>query len=560
MSRALWVLLWRAGGWHVPAVLALAVLQGLAPTAAILATGVLLDGRSAWLGLGLLATALLAGAVLSAITDIAVQNLNGRYGRAVHQTVARATLGTRGVAELEDPLIAGEVAALAEFERDDGFVGTVSYLRELLQRRATGVSAFVVLLSFAWWAPLVLLVGWRALSHAIGRWLETGAELGAEQGATRMRRSRYLWGLAVGVGPAKEVRLFGLADWLVRGFADTYRSALEAIWAGRRLGLRTMLGATATILVAHAVVFGTMGWQAWAGTLSVPALAVFAQAVAATSALGHVFGAELPLANARQVAFLVLRLEQRLAQPETRSAQSNGPADVLLHNVRFTYPGRFEPTLDGLHLTVPKGQSLAIVGENGVGKSTLVKLLCGLYEPDAGHVQVVPRHKVAAIFQTFVRYELPLRDNVAFGNRALPDEELKAALADAGGQDLLGHWDTVLAAGEHDLSGGQWQKVALARALAAVRGGAELLILDEPTASLDVRAEAELFDRFLATTEGVTTILVSHRLASVRRCDRIVVIADGRVAEDGSHDQLMAAGGRYARMFAAQAERFAVVS
>jgi ATP-binding cassette, subfamily B, bacterial len=245
---------------------------------------------------------------------------------------------------------------------------------------------------------------------------------------------------------------------------------------------------------------------------------------------------------------------------------------VRLRDVRFTYRGRGTPTLDGVSLEVPAGESLAIVGENGAGKSTLIKLLCGLYEPDAGSVTLdgdaAPRDargRIAAIFQDFIRYPLPLRENVGFGRLTLIGDEaaLAAALRDAGGGGLPGRlpagWDTVLSRefeGGAELSGGQWQRVALARALTAVRGGAGLLILDEPTAALDVRAETELFDRFLSLTRGVTTILVSHRLSSVRRADRIVVLHGGRVVEDGTHDALMRAGGLYARMYSLQAERF----
>ncbi|WP_439658461.1 ABC transporter ATP-binding protein [Lentzea sp. HUAS TT2] len=579
--RALWTLLWRAAGWRAVGVGALVVLQGLAPTAAVLASGVLIDslphdpGRAV-LALGGFACALLLGAVLGPLTGYQVQVINGRYGRTVHRTVARATLRTRGVAELDDPLVVGELAALGEFERADGFVATATHLRELVQRRTTGLSAFVVLLMFAWWAPLVMLAGWRALSHGIDLWLEKGVELGSSAAATGMRRSRYLRRLVVGAQAAKEVRVFGLADWLVRGYADTYVAALRAVWEGRRLGMRTVLAATSGVVCAHVLVLGSLGWHAASGALSAGQLVVFVQAVLAGSALGHVFGAEIPLAKARHVAWQALRLERLLAneppvavtRPATGSA---GPVGVCLRDVWFTYPGREEPALRGLELSVPAGQSLAVVGENGAGKSTLIKLLCGLYEPGRGSVEVAgvapadARERIGAIFQNFVRYELPLRENVAFGDLAMSGDEeaLAGALADAGAGGLADRlpsgWDTVLSSGHpggQDLSGGQWQKVALARALAAVRGGAGLLILDEPTASLDVRAERELFDRFRSGTAGTTTILVTHRLASVRHADRIVVIAGGRVVEDGSHEELMATGGRYAAMFRSQAERF----
>ena len=232
--------------------------------------------------------------------------------------------------------------------------------------------------------------------------------------------------------------------------------------------------------------------------------------------------------------------------------------------------------LSGLDMVIPAGRSIAIVGANGAGKTTLIKLLCRMYDPTAGRITVDGadlRHvdpvdwqrRVAAIFQDFARYHLSARDNVALGATDLAGDArpLRAAAEKAGALALIEGlprgWDTVLSrqyAGGVDLSGGQWQRVALARALLAVEGGARLLILDEPTAALDVRAEAELYDRFLEITAGLTTILISHRFSTVRRADRICVLADGRVAEQGTHDELVAQGGRYATMFALQAARF----
>ena len=176
------------------------------------------------------------------------------------------------------------------------------------------------------------------------------------------------------------------------------------------------------------------------------------------------------------------------------------------------------------------------------------------------------RGRVAAIFQDFARYHLSVRENVAIGASLLAGnmEKLRTAARKAGALDVIESlpygWDTVLSReyeGGVDLSGGQWQRIALARALFAVEGGARLLILDEPTANLDVRAEAELYDRFLEITAGLTTVLISHRFSTVRRADRIVVLEAGGVVEEGSHDELMAEGGRYTAMFRVQAERFA---
>jgi ABC-type multidrug transport system fused ATPase/permease subunit len=241
---------------------------------------------------------------------------------------------------------------------------------------------------------------------------------------------------------------------------------------------------------------------------------------------------------------------------------------IRLRDVTFAYPGTDRPVLDGLDLEIPAGTSLAIVGQNGAGKTTLAKLLCRLYDPQSGTIEVDGtdlrafdltswRHRITAVFQDFIRFELPLRDNVA--PAGADDDAIVAALADAGAADLA-TLDTPLAKGYEggtDLSGGQWQRVALARAMCAVREGAGLVLLDEPTAQLDVRGEAEIFDRILAATREVTTILVSHRFSTVRHADRICVLEQGRVVELGSHDELMAQGGRYRTMFDLQAQRFA---
>jgi len=250
-----------------------------------------------------------------------------------------------------------------------------------------------------------------------------------------------------------------------------------------------------------------------------------------------------------------------------RSAAGMPGREIRFRAVSFAYPTSAAPVLTGLDLTIPAGSSLAIVGQNGAGKTTIARLLCRLHDPDGGVIEVdgvdlraleldAWRSRVAAVFQDFIRFELPLRENVAPGGA--PDDAVRAALAQAGASTLA-DLDTVLARGYPggtELSGGQWQRIALARALCAVRLGAGLVLLDEPTAQLDVRGEAEIFDRILAATRQVTTILISHRFSTVRHADRICVLEHGRVVELGSHEELMAAGGRYRTMFELQASRF----
>ena len=240
--------------------------------------------------------------------------------------------------------------------------------------------------------------------------------------------------------------------------------------------------------------------------------------------------------------------------------------DIRFRDVTFAYPGG-APVLDRFDLTIPAGSSLAIVGQNGAGKTTIAKLLCRLYDPQSGAIEVDGvnlrelsleswRARVAAVFQDFTRFELPLRDNVA--PSGAPDDIVQAALESAGAANLA-NLDTVLARGYEggtDLSGGQWQRIALARALCAVKIGAGVVLLDEPTAQLDVRGEAEIFERILSATRHTTTILISHRFSTVRHADRICVLEHGKVIELGTHDELLAKAGRYRAMFDMQAKRF----
>jgi ATP-binding cassette subfamily B protein len=262
----------------------------------------------------------------------------------------------------------------------------------------------------------------------------------------------------------------------------------------------------------------------------------------------------------------------RGSQPATGMPQRG----IAFRDVSFCYPETSRPVLRDLDLVIPAGQSLAVVGANGAGKTSLVKLLCGLYEPTQGSVVIDDiklcdldiddwRRRLAVVFQQPLRLPMSAFSNVRFGSvDAEPSLEIAATAVERAGaksivESLPNGWETILSAefdGGVELSGGEWQRLGLARALYAVQQGASVLVLDEPAAHLDARSEAELYRRFLDLTSGLTTVLISHRFSTVRQASSIVVLDEGRVVEQGSHDELLELDGSYAHLFRLQAARF----
>jgi ABC-type multidrug transport system fused ATPase/permease subunit len=358
---------------------------------------------------------------------------------------------------------------------------------------------------------------------------------------------------------------------VVDRFTSWRRLLLDLQWKATRLRERPVLWSLLLVLSANVLVFWALAADAAAGTLSLARVVTFIGSAAGTSMIAF-GGLSWALDWASSPVGAVLRLRPAMGLKGALKSGSGNPQkmparEIRFRNVHFAYPGTAAPVLEGFDLTIPAGSSLAIVGQNGAGKTTLAKLLCRLYDPQEGAIEIDGvdvrefeidswRERVTAVFQDFIRFELPVRDNVAPGGA--PDSTILAALAEGGAGDLAS-LDTILARGYEggtDLSGGQWQRIALARALCAVRMGASLVLLDEPTAQLDVRGEAEIFERILAATRQATTILISHRFSTVRHADRICVLEHGKVVELGTHEELMAAGGRYHTMFELQASRF----
>ena len=554
------------------------VLRGLLPALFAIVMGALVGAVQAQEGLALPLTAMAVvfalQQLLAPLHQAVSSNLGFQTAAWLYDRLTVACVEPPGMAHLEDPELANDITMARDF--DLGISGpplsiSMDFIAAGLVELLAGVASMAVLAAYSWWAPLLLGGAWGAthwLLRESGVWKDRNTDVVREA----QRHADYAYRLAVDAPSSKELRLFGLADWTVARFRSHRRQLHDLRWQATKLRERPVAASLAIVTLANAVVFGAMAVDAAAGALPLDRMVTFASAAFAGSMIAF-GGLSWALDGAAAPAAAVLRLRPAMA---ARGALANGDKDaggmpareIRFREVRFAYPAApDEIVLDGFDLTVPAGSSLAIVGQNGAGKTTLAKLLCRLYEPLAGGIEVDGvdlreldmrswRGRVTAVFQDFVRFQLPLRDNVA--PAGAPDAEVQAALAQAGAADLA-DLDTVLARGYDggtDLSGGQWQRVALARALAAVQQGAGVVLLDEPTAQLDVRGEAEIFERILEATRHATTILISHRFSTVRHADRICVLEHGRVVELGSHDELMALGGRYQTMFDLQAQRF----
>jgi ATP-binding cassette subfamily B protein len=325
-----------------------------------------------------------------------------------------------------------------------------------------------------------------------------------------------------------------------------------------------------------------IGFSALNGEFGIGEVAVFLGAISGLYAFGMGYGPQDLQLQYGLAALPFIRQVEDVATKQPDLGGAPPPLDapsksIRFEEVRFAYPGTTREVLSGINLEIPAGQSVAIVGLNGAGKTTLIKLLCRFYDIDGGKILLdgvdmasidsrVWQRQIAAIFQDFVRYELSARENIEFGGvHVTGNGERVARAAERAGasaviEALPSGLETPLSrevTGGVQISGGEWQRIALARAMYAVEAGAKMLILDEPTANLDVRAEDELYRSFLNLTRGLTTILVSHRFSTVRRADLIYVIEGGKVSERGSHQELMALGGTYAHLFNLQAARFA---
>ena len=446
----------------------------------------------------------------------------------------------------------------------------------LAQNAVSLFSYGVLLAQFSAWAVLVLVVAGLPAFLAEAKFSGDAFRLFRWRSAeTRMQM--YLETVLAREDHAKEVQLFSLGSRLL----DRYRAIFRKLYREdrdltlRRDGWGFVLGLLGTLTL-----YGAYAWVAFTtilGRITLGQMTMYmmlfrqgqAAVSASLSAIGGMYEDNLYLSTLYE--FLETPVTQQGGVAERGPAPDDG---IRFENVTFTYPGAGAPALAGVDLHIRPGESLALVGENGSGKTTLIKLLSGLYTPDAGRILLdgldlrrwdpaTLRRRIGVIFQDFARYQFTVGENIGAGDVLHFEDEQRWTLAAEQGMALP--FVQSLPEGFHaqrgkcfkdgrELSGGQWQKIALARAF--MRSGADILVLDEPTAAMDAAAEATIFEHFRSLTRNRIAILISHRFSTVRMADQIIVIDGGRVIERGSHEELMALDGHYARLFLLQARGY----
>jgi ATP-binding cassette, subfamily B, bacterial len=441
------------------------------------------------------------------------------------------------------------------------------------------IVAFSLAAGVFWFSPWLLCLLVLAVVPAFlgeSHFAFLGYSLNLRQTPVR-RQLDYLRTLGASKESAKELKLFGLSAFLTGEYSDLSNRIYDQNVA---LAKRRLIAGAGLSLISSAGYYGAYAYIIYrtvAGALSWGTLQFLAGAIAgAATNIQSIFSTFSSIAD--QSLFLTDLVDFFTVQPKVSSKPNALPAPRSIQDgfffdkVSFSYPGSSRVVLDRLDFRIEPRERIALIGENGQGKTTIVKLLTRLYDPTAGRILLDGadlrdysiedlHHEIGVIFQDFVRYEMTARLNIAIGRIEGSEEEaIQRAARKSLADEIIGRlpkgYDQVLGRrfeGGIDLSGGEWQKVALARAYLR---DAQLLILDEPTASLDARSEYEVFQRFAELTHNKMALLISHRFSTVRMADRIVVLENGRIAEQGNHSQLIALGGRYADMFELQASSY----
>ena len=512
--------------------------------------------------------------ILSRIVDYLDALLADKYTRHVSVRVMQHAAELDLIA-YEDPVFYDRLER-ARVQATDR-LGMIQSIGRLVQQVITTISLSVSIMLFSPWLLLLLIVGVVPAFLGESHFAFLGYAKNFRQTPIR-RQLDYLRVLGGSKEAAKELKLFGLRKFLVDRFSrlsdQIYQEDVSL--ARRRLLAGSLLSVVGTAGYYGAYVF--VIWRTVLGLLTIGSLTFLAGAIQqASSNIQQIFSTLSGIAD--QALFLTDLIAFFEMRPTIRSKPNALPAPRPIlrgfefRNVSFAYPGSPRLILNGLNFHLRPGERVALIGENGQGKTTIVKLITRLYDPTEGQVLLDGidlreydledlYREIGVIFQDFMRYEMTARENIAVGrieeidNLPLLRLSAEKSMADEVVARLQGDYDQMLGRrfeGGVDLSGGEWQKVALARAYLR---DAQVLILDEPTAALDARSEFEVFQRFAELTTGKMALFISHRFSTVRMADRIVVLENGRITEDGSHDQLTHLGGRYAEMFELQAASY----
>ncbi|MBE1582308.1 ABC transporter ATP-binding protein [Nonomuraea angiospora] len=536
-----------------------------------------------WMPLTVLVVLFAGTNVADSGVEIAGLGTARRLDHHVRRRLRDIATGPRGIAHLETTAFQDDLTLVSDLgpgqRRSIGAAAVGQVL--LTSRLFSALVSAAVVARFSLVLAVLLLVACLIVRARVRRqWLELAALFA--QHAPFERRVDY-WSNVLGdAGAAKEVRQFGIGDWLVERRHQTALARLSHIWAGRGSILRRQGTAVTAAFGCGVAVLLWPGLAAALGLIGPGELVTYIVAgwsMLAISAMGREpFDIEIGAVALR--AFDRLMGEHRPTGGPSVGPPSTEAPHVRFEGVTFTYPACDRPVLHELDLEIRPGEVLALVGHNGAGKTTLMKLLAGLYSPTEGRITVDGvdlegidaghwRRRLTAMFQDFVRYPVSVRDNIVLSapegddDPAAAERAVEVAARKSGAAELISKLPAGLetslwrgTSGGVNLSGGEWQKIAIARALYAVERGRKLLVLDEPTAHLDVSAEAAFFDRVVDAAKGASVVLISHRLSTLRRADRILLLSEGRVTEAGGHDELMAMDGEYARLFRLQAARF----
>jgi len=516
----------------------------------------------------------LCGSVLGRSVDYFDALLADKYTRYVSIEIMKHA-AELDLATYEDPVYYDRLER-ARVQATDR-LGMIQSIGKLVQQAITTVSLSVSILLFSPWLMFLLVLSVIPAFLGESHFAFLGYATIFRQTPVR-RQLDYLRVLGGSREAAKELKLLGLRDFLIKRFTslsdEIYRENVGL--ARRRLVAGAFLATAGTAGYYGAYVF--VVWRTITGALTIGELTFLSGAIMqASSNIQQIFSALASVAD--QALFLTDLLAFLAMRPTIYSKPNALPAPRPMvrgfefRKVSFRYPGNSRLVLDGLNFKLEPGERVALVGENGEGKTTIVKLLTRLYDPLEGQILLDGvdlreynledlYREIAVIFQDFMRYEMSARENIAVGQiedlTHLDAVQVAARKSMAAGviERLPHHYEQMLGRrfeGGVELSGGEWQKIALARAYLR---DAQLLILDEPTAALDARSESEVFRRFAELTCGKTALFISHRFSTVRMADRVVVLQDGKISEDGSHNELASLGGRYAEMLEMQSVHY----